>query len=75
MFCVLPILDSASTEELCDSPLLQVRFKCIEGILLACNTLAIGVMGFLLWPTRAEAYFQIGSYEFSPVGAAPYDDI
>ncbi len=40
-------------------------------------TLAVGVMGFLLRPTvtRAEPTFKLlGSYELSPVGAAPYDD-
>lgn len=51
-----------------------VRTKTVMSTLMCLNTIAVGVMGFLLWPSRASHYFEIQTDHF--VGSTQqYEDL
>lgn len=53
-----------------------VRFKWVEGLLLACNSFGLAAMAYLLWPTRVNEYFQLETGTTAQLaGSAAYDEI
>jgi len=51
-----------------------VRMKTVFILYVTSNAVALAGLGFLLWPTRANEYFQISSH-LDIAGTIPYDTI
>lgn len=49
-----------------------VRQKVVMSLYVTFNFIFLSLLGFLLWPSRAHEYFQIGTRD---IGSMPYDTI
>jgi len=68
-FLILPLITAISAGV---DP--WVRMKTVFILYITSNAVALAGMGYLLWPTRANEYFQISSH-LDIAGTIPYDTI